>query len=122
MKTFGSNAFYGFLGGAIATAVWSIITNYLRFGYVPVNPLLFGSALTGCAYAFMYAIIHWVGGFRPTLVSSIASALATVVCGALLAISVELFVGWSLLAVAALLVWACLIGSLTHVFAAKSLP
>ncbi len=119
MKSFGTNAVYGFLGGAIAAAVWSMVTNYLRFGYVPIDPLLFAAALTGCTYGFVHATIHWVGGFRPTLVSSIGSAVATLACGVVLSLWLDMFVGWSLISVASLMVFAGLIGWLTHIFATE---
>ncbi len=121
MKRFASNALIGFLGGAIAAAVWSIVTNYIRFGYAPINPLLFSSAMLGAMNALAFAIVHSAFKLQPTLTSSCSSAALPILVGLGLALASGGFVGWSLLSVGAMIVMAALIGWLTHFIATKIL-
>lgn len=119
MKKFATNAIVGFLGGAIAAALWSIITNYIRLGHVPLDPLLFWSTSLGAMNAIAFAGIHAAFKVRPTLTSSVVSAGAPILFGFAVSFATGGFVGWSLLSVGAIIVLVVLIGGTTRIIAAK---
>lgn len=119
MKKFATNAIIGFLGGAIAAALWSIITNYIRLGHVPLDPLLFWSASLGAMNALAYAVIHSAFKLQPNLTTSCVSASAPILLGFAISFATGGFVGWSLLSVGAIIVLVVLIGGTTRIIAAK---
>jgi hypothetical protein len=114
MKEFLIKLICAFFGAALATAVYAAVTNYIRFGYVPMEPMVAVPIAVGGFYAIIYALVHGVCRVPSSLISAIACAAAMLGIAIAFAISIGFFVGWSLLVIGAVALFSVLIGSATH--------